>query len=203
MPPKRKFSKEAIIDTAFEIARHEGIESITIRKVAERMGGSIAPIYVNFATIDELKSAVFLKLQELFQAMMTTPFSDNPFLNIGIASIKFAREYKVLFRDLILTHNTHLRQLQPSMSSILELMKQDENLKGFSDQELTDIFFKMRVFQLGLSVMDVNGLLPEDMEEDRLIQVLQSAGWDVVAAARVRKNMAGLIPNTGAMDNDY
>ena len=48
MAPKKKYSKEKIIDSAFEVARIEGIDSITIRKVAEKMGSSIAPIYVNF-----------------------------------------------------------------------------------------------------------------------------------------------------------
>lgn len=48
MAPKKKFTKDQIIDAAFEIARTEGIEFITIRKVAEKLGGSIAPIYVNF-----------------------------------------------------------------------------------------------------------------------------------------------------------
>jgi AcrR family transcriptional regulator len=201
MPPKKKYTKEAIIDTAFEIAKDEGIDSITIRKVAEKLGGSIAPIYVNFTTIEDLKEAVFLKLQGVFLELMTTPYSDDPFLNIGIASIKFARDNKVLFKDLILTHNSHLQQLQPSMSSILELMKQDEKLAGFTDEELSDIFFKMRVFQLGLSVMDVNGMLPKDMDEKRLIQVLESAGGDVMAAARMRWSRMNH-SNMGAMDNE-
>lgn len=41
MPPKKKFSEEQIIDAAFEIAKTEGMDSITIRKVAFQMGLSI------------------------------------------------------------------------------------------------------------------------------------------------------------------
>lgn len=61
MAPKTKFKKEQIVDAAFEIARTEGLEGITIRKVAERLGSSIAPIYVNFKDVDELIQAVIRK----------------------------------------------------------------------------------------------------------------------------------------------
>lgn len=187
MPPKKKFSKEQIIDAAFEIARVEGLDQITIRKVAEKMGGSIAPIYVNFTDVHALKQAVLQKIHALAHQMMRTPYHANPFLSLGIASLKFAREYSVLFRDLIMNNNQYLPDVQPSTASILELMKQDAKLAEFTEAELTDIFFKLQVFQLGLSVMDVNGLLPESFEEEALIQVLESVGGDIIAAARLRK----------------
>jgi hypothetical protein len=120
--------------------------------------------------------------------MLNTQYSENPFLNIGIASVKFAREYSVLFRDLVMKNNTYLQDAQPDMDMILNHMKQDVELEGFTDEELKDIFFKMRVFQLGLSVMDVNGLLPEDFGESQLIKTLESTGWDVIVAAKARKN---------------
>ncbi|MFK4997460.1 TetR/AcrR family transcriptional regulator [Bacillus sp. N9] len=65
MPPKKKFSKEQIIDAAFEIAKEEGVSNITIRKVANQLGSSIAPIYVNFKDVDELIYEVIKKLWSL------------------------------------------------------------------------------------------------------------------------------------------
>lgn len=58
MPPKKKFSKEQIVEAAFEIAKEEGMSYITIRKVADRLRSSIAPIYVNFDNVEELISVV-------------------------------------------------------------------------------------------------------------------------------------------------
>jgi hypothetical protein len=51
-----------------------------------------------------------------------------------------------------------------------------------------EILFKMQVFQLGLSVMDVTGLLPEHFNEEMMIKLMESTGNDVIAAARLRKN---------------
>jgi AcrR family transcriptional regulator len=187
IPPRTKFTKEAIIDAAFDIAKTKGIDSISVRKVADHLGSSIAPIYVNFTDVEELKQAVLEKINEIAQQMVMTQYSPNPFLNIGIASIKFAREYNVLFKDLIF-NNHSLNRVQPPRSNFLEQMKQSSTLTGFSDEELGGILFKMQVFQLGLSVMDVNGMLPEHFTEETIIRLLESAGEDVIMAARIRKD---------------
>jgi AcrR family transcriptional regulator len=187
MPPKTKFTKEAIIDAAFDIAKTEGIDSISVRKVADKLGSSIAPIYVNFTDVEELKQAVLAKVHEIASQMIKTEYSPNPFLNIGIAGLKFARQYNVLFKDLVFNSSRYVNQVNPSSTNIMEQMKQSPTLSGFSDEELGGILFKMRVFQLGLTVMDVNGMLPENFDEETIIHMLESAGQDVITATRLRQ----------------
>jgi AcrR family transcriptional regulator len=187
MPPRTKFTKEAIIDAAFDIAKTEGIDSISVRKVADNLGSSIAPIYVNFTDVDELKQAVLKKVHDIAQQMLMTQYSPDPFLNVGIASLKFAREYSVLFKDLIWGSKRYLNSVNPSKTDLMEQMKQSSTLSGLSNEELGEIMFTMQVFQLGLSVMEVNGMLPEQFNEETIIGILESAGKDVITAARVRK----------------
>lgn len=102
MAPKIKFSRDKIIDVAFEIANLEGFDGISIRKVADKVGCSIAPIYVNFKDIDELKDAVAKRVQEIIEKLINEQKSEEYFLNIGIASIKFANQYKIIYRDYVL-----------------------------------------------------------------------------------------------------
>lgn len=190
MAPKKKFSKEKIIDAAFEIARMEGIDSITVRKVADRLGSSIAPIYVNFKDIDELIAAVIRKINEVGQKMYLAENSGNSFRDIGVASIKFAKEYSVLFRDLIMKNNQHMKGYDQDMGGFLiEEMRKDPDLEGLPDEMLMNILLKMRIFQLGLSVMVANGLLPEDFNEDMIIGILESTGSDIVTAAKLQKSL--------------
>jgi len=198
MPPKPKFSKEAIIDAAFDIARVEGMEAITIRKVADRMGSSIAPIYVNFQDIADLKKAVALKINAISQEMLAISYSPNPFLNMGIASMKFARAYSVLFKDLVMNSNRYLQDIEQPTDDLLGHMTMDRDLDGFTKEELMGIFFKMKVFQVGLSVMDVTGMLPPDFSEEQLIGLLESTGTDIIAAARMRQD--GEIGGNGVED---
>ena len=188
MPPKKKFSKQQIIDVAFDIAKIEGIDKITIRKVATQLGSSIAPIYVNFEDVTDLIEGVIGKVVEVSQQILSEQSSGNPFRDIGIASIRFAREYPQLFRDLVLSGNDYMKKHDGGMTEeLIKLMKQDPDLEDFTNDELKDILMKMKVFQTGLSVMVANQLLPENMSENEMVEMLNSAAEDVVIAARLRK----------------
>lgn len=188
MAPKTKFKKEQIIDAAFDIARTEGIEGITIRKVAERLGSSIAPIYVNFKDVDELIQAVIQKTFAITRLLLAEQNSGHPFQDIGLASLRFAKEYSVLYRDLVMKKNNYLNEDNQDMGALMEQMKQDVNLTGLSDEELMGILFKMKIFQTGLSVMVANELLPDDFDESKMIDILNSTAADIIITAQLRRS---------------
>ena len=190
IPPKKQFSREQLIDVAFEVARKEGIEGLTVRQVADAMGSSVAPIYVNFKDIEELKRAVVQRVWAISRQMMQERYTEDPFLNIGIAGLRFAREYSVLFRELVLTKNRYMEDYHQELGdNVIEEMASVPELAGFTKEELAEILLKVRIVQLGLSVMVANEMLPADFDEAAQIMLLASAGEDVVAAARLRKQV--------------
>jgi len=186
MAPKSKFTKTQIIDAAFEIARTDGIDAITIRKVAEKLGSSIAPIYVNFKDVDELVQEVIARTLAISRQLFAEQNTGHPFYDIGIASLRFAKEYSVLFRDLVMKKNDHLKVRHPETDLLVDMMKQDPELEGLPEEELKTILLKMQIFQTGLSVMAANGLLPDDFGEEALVGLLNGAAEDMMAAARLR-----------------
>ncbi|MFD0869375.1 putative DNA-binding transcriptional regulator [Chlamydia abortus] len=187
MAPKKKFSRQDIIDAAFEIARDEGLDGITIRKVAQRLGSSIAPIYVNFSEVEELTEAVVQKALDVSRQLIMERQTELRFRDIGMASLQFAKEYSLLYRDLVMKNNSHMKYNDVAVREVVELMKTDTDLGGFSTEELKGILLKMQIFQTGLSVMVANGLLPADFDDDRTMEMLDSAAEDVITAARLRQ----------------
>lgn len=188
MAPKTKYSKEQIIDAAFEIARLEGFDNITTRKVADQLGSSVAPIYVNFKELDELKREVVKKVAELSMQYLAVIDSGNPFHDIGVASVRFAKEHSVLFRDLVMKPNEYMQDYDNDMGgNLIELMKKDAELEGFTDNELRLILLKMKIFQTGLSVMVANGLFPESFNEEQMIELLDSTAANIIVASRLEK----------------
>ncbi|MEF3313457.1 TetR/AcrR family transcriptional regulator [Paenibacillus sp. GYB004] len=187
MPPKAKFTKQSIIDAAFEIAKAEGLGGITIRKVADKLGSSIAPIYVNFKDVEELTGEVVRSIFELSRRLLKEHDTGNPFHDIGAASLRFAREYSVLFRDLVLKPNDRMSGYEEELTVLVAHMKSDPELEGFTEEELKGLLFKMRIFQLGLSVMVANGLLPDGFGEEMEQGLLDSTAKELIAAARMRK----------------
>jgi AcrR family transcriptional regulator len=189
MPPKTQYTKEQIILAAFDIACQDGIDGITIRKVASRLGSSVAPIYVNFQDVDELIQAVVNKTFAVGQEILAEQDTGNPFFDLGAASLRFARDYSQLFRDLTLKTNQYMKNYDQEVAPVvLEHMKKDPQLAGFTDDELMEILLKVRIFQLGLSVMVANDLLPDRFNEDETARLLDSTGTDIINAARVRKS---------------
>lgn len=188
MPPKKRFSAEQIVEAAFSIAKSEGMDSISIRKVAEQLGSSIAPIYVNFSDVEELKRAVVQRISQIGQQMIDKQNTGSPFDDIGMASLQFAMEFPLLFRELVLKPNDYLQHYDQDMGNeLVTYMKKDPELAGFTDEELRIILLKMRIFQTGLAVMAINGQLPIAADLKSMKELLDSAAEDVVLAARLRK----------------
>lgn len=189
MAPKIKFSREKIIDVAFEIANLEGFDGISIRKVADKVGCSIAPIYVNFKDIDELKDAVAKRVQEIIEKLINEQKSEEYFLNIGIASIKFANQYKIIYRDYVLKGNSYISKNSEIVHDlIINNMKKDKNLNNFSEDELKRILIKMKIFQLGLAVAVSNNNDVDGLTEEQCITMLKEAGMDTILGMKYRKN---------------
>ena len=188
MGPKIKFTREQIIEAAFEIARTEGIDSITMRKIAERMSSSVAPIYANFENVEELNEALIERIISISRQFLAEESTGNPFSDMGNASLRFAMEYSVIFRDLVAKGGKYMQGYDEKMIPVLvEEMQKDPELKGFTVDELKTILLKMRIFQLGLSMMAANSLLPKEYKKQDVMDILSSTADDVIMSAKLRK----------------
>ena len=67
MARKESISKQMILDVAFAMAREEGLENVTARRVAERANCSTQPIFRSFSGMDELEDEVYARAVTYFQ----------------------------------------------------------------------------------------------------------------------------------------
>lgn len=187
MPPKNKVSKEEIIEAAFQIAKEEGLSGITVRNVAKHLGCSIAPIYVNFETIDDLTNAVTMRVLDISKELLAEQKGLDMFENIGKASIAFARKYPVLLRELIMRPNPYMDSYETFETDMLEMLNRDEMMCNWSIEEQKSLLLKMRIFQTGLQVMIANGQLPSQMDEKATDALLMETGADFFRAQQMKQ----------------
>ena len=103
MPPKAKFNRNEIIDTALCITREQGIEAVTARELGNRLGSSARPIFTVFNSMDEVKELVILKSKELYGQYVEEGLNqETAFKGVGIAYIRFAIEQPKLFQLLFM-----------------------------------------------------------------------------------------------------
>jgi AcrR family transcriptional regulator len=187
MPPTTKYSRETIIEAAFEIAREEGLSGISTRAVARRLGCSVAPIYQNFATVDELIAAVVERVSAMSGELLAAQTGPHPFENMGKASLAFARDYPALFREMALEPNDYMAPHERIEDAMADVMAGDPELAGWTDTQRRRLFLKMRVFQLGLSAMVANGHLPSWMDENAVETLLLETGEEIATAMDTKR----------------
>lgn len=187
MPPKTKFDKNAIVDAALEIAKEKGFSGITARNVANQLHSSVAPIYVNFSTIEDLVEAVVQRVFAISEELLANQKGQNIFDNIGKASLAFAREYPVLFRELSIQPNPYMASYETVENSMIESLAEDEAMQGWTLEERKRLFLKMRVFQMGLSVMVANGHVPSWLDNQEFDELLMEVGIDVLLAQQIKR----------------
>lgn len=187
MPPKSKFTREEIVEAAFEVAKEEGFPKLTARSVASRLNSSVAPIYVNFKTIEELTQAVVQRVFALSEELLTKQKGQNLFENIGKASLAFAREYPVLFRELALKPNPYMTSYEETERAMVEALKDNEEMKDWTVEERRRLFLKMRIFQLGLSAMVANGHIPSWLDDQESEKLLLETGGQLLLAEQMKR----------------
>lgn len=105
MPPKAKITREQIIDGALDIVRERGLDALDARGLASRLCCSTQPIFTNFSGMDELRSAVCERSEEIFSEYVrhTMERVDMPkYKASGFGYIKFASDEPELFKLLFM-----------------------------------------------------------------------------------------------------
>lgn len=168
MPPRAKITKEMVIDAAFEVAREAGAENINARTVARKLSCSTQPVMYHFATIEELKRAVYTKADRCHsEYLMNIKNTQNGvMLSIGLNYIRFAMEEQQLFRFLFQSNFF-------AGSTLLEMVDADELMPvisamqgaiGGSSEQVKKIFLTVSLFAHGYASMIANNSLKYDEE---------------------------------------
>lgn len=154
MPPKPKFSKEEIIQTAMQIAKEKGLSAITARELADRLSVSSRPIYSYFESIDELKNEVIKNIMKIFADELYKKRPDaNQFLSIGLNLISFVRnnkEYYNIIKNEV-TNFVNLNGIDTYTNLAVDKVSNSLEFSGFSKKKIKDTYLKMAIFSHGLA----------------------------------------------------
>lgn len=103
MPPKVRFRKEEIAAAALEIARKQGIDAVTAREVAKKLGVSVGPIFTWYENMEQLKADVHAQARHLYREYIERGLAGPvPFLGVGQQYLRFAKDEPELYRLLFL-----------------------------------------------------------------------------------------------------
>ena len=157
--PKARITREMVVDAAFEVARTTGAEQVNARTVSQELGCSTQPVMYHFATIENLKRAVYTKADR-YHSDYLMETEDIP-LGIGLNYIRFAIEETHLFRFLFqsgfaVEHSLPEILDSPELEPVLAAM---QGVLGMSAERAKQIFLTVALFTHGYaSIIANNGL---------------------------------------------
>ena len=104
MPRKSQYSKEEIAQYGLKIVETKGMESLTARELAKSLGTTVAPIFVHYPSMNELKQDVRMLAQEIYRGYIYRGLQEEiPFFGVGMQYIAFAKEKPELYSLLFLS----------------------------------------------------------------------------------------------------
>lgn len=185
MPPKTRFTEDAILDAAFELLREEGLHSLSARHIAERAGSSTAPVYSAFASMDEVKHALVARVFEALHEYTTRAWTPGRFLNMGVGIAVFAREEPMLFRAVFLESNEFRAEIDAFHERLVNDMEQDTRFTVLTHDQRMALLLRMAVITYGLATMVSVGLFEDDSDAG-IIDWLNHVGTAVIHDEIVR-----------------
>ncbi|MDY5996397.1 MAG: TetR/AcrR family transcriptional regulator [Bacilli bacterium] len=174
MPTNVRITKNMILDTAFDIARSGGLEDVSNREIASRLGCSIRPIYYQFKNTDELKGELYAKIEKYFYTYLMDNMRDDipPYKQVGINYIRFAREESHLFRILFMSETNLLPMgfVTKDEDDFRKLAKFIKFSTKLSDDDIKTFHVRMWLFAHGIaSLVASNTVVFSDTQIEKLL----------------------------------
>jgi AcrR family transcriptional regulator len=171
MPPKHKFTKEEILASALELARKEGINAVTARRVGAALGASSKVIFSLFQNMEELQQGVRQQAEALYQHYLVEEMTTgrySPYKGSGMGYIRFAREEQELFRLLFMENRAG--SLSAEGSEVRELIALLQSKLGLSEEQARRFHLEMWLYVHGIATMIATGYLTFDTAQiDQLL----------------------------------
>lgn len=109
MPPKPKYSKDALLQTALEITRERGFEFVSARSLGKKLNATAPSVFTHFSSMDELKNTMIEEARKIYNSYIEKSFDMVlPFKGFAVQFIQFAEEEPNLFKLLFLQRNNDL-----------------------------------------------------------------------------------------------
>ena len=146
MPPKAKFTKEEIIEAAFNIVKTDGFEALTSRALGARLGSSARPIFTVFQSMDEVQQAVIEAAKALYKEYVHKGLTyTHPFKGVGTQYILFSVNEPKLFQLLFMTEQPSI----PDISGVLPLIEEsyEEILLSIQNDYGINEYFAEKLYQ--------------------------------------------------------
>lgn len=157
MVRKTVYTREDIIAAGLAVVEKDGLAQLSARRVADELGSSTAPVYSNFENMEELTIAVNQAVVDMMLELTRVKHTEDPFLDMGVGVLEFARRRPRLYRALFLDAKEDCRAGDKVRATLLDRMANLPELDRLQPRERILLLNKVSIYTHGLASLIVTG----------------------------------------------
>ena len=158
MPPKPKFTKEKIVQTALEIVSKKGVEALTAKELGDALGSSARPIFTVFNSMKEVQNEVRAAAMCRFENFAEKKLPDMPlFKQVGMQMVLFGAKEPKLYQLLFMQENRNavsfddvFGELGPTAETCIGLIRDEY---GMSETDAKRLFENVWIYTFGVGAL--------------------------------------------------
>ena len=171
MVRKKVYKKQHILAAARDLLTEEGFSFITARNVAEHMGISTQPIYLEFKNMEELKLTLLKTTHErLENEFFSKKQISHSLSNFGLNFINLAKSNSKMYISLYVDQHSYGQELkQLSFDFFQKSIQADGMYLDASKEQLENLHMKAWIVATGMASLSISGMV--NQTEEQLIKV--------------------------------
>lgn len=182
-PRNTQFSRDDIVDSAFQLVRAHGWNGFSVQAVAKSINSSTMPIYSQFANVRELEDEVCVRAMSLMKDSLLVDRTGDKWIDQAISYVAFAVEEKHLYRCLGDGRNLEQqKELGMALVKYIDDLLADYPLfAGLSEMEFKMIRLSRMMFAQRLAFWlnrDENFLKDKGLDTEEFIRRTSKAIYD-------------------------
>lgn len=177
MPPKPKFTREEIVQTALEVVSRKGVEALTAKELGDALGASARPIFTVFSSMKQVQDAVREAAMRRFESFVGQKLPDMPlFKQVGMQMVLFGAREPKLYQLLFMQENRNavsfddvFGELGPTAQTCIRLIQEEYAMRE-ADARL--LFENVWIYTFGVGALCATRMC--QLSEEKLGQMLST-----------------------------
>lgn len=177
MPPKPKFTREEIVQTALEVVSRKGVEALTAKELGDALGTSARPIFTVFSSMKQVQDAVREAAMRRFESFAGQKLPDMPlFKQVGMQMVLFGAREPKLYQLLFMQENRNavsfddvFGELGPTAETCIRLIQEEYAMRE-ADARL--LFENVWIYTFGVGALCATRMC--QFSEEKLGQMLST-----------------------------
>ncbi|GMA06972.1 TetR family transcriptional regulator [Tetragenococcus halophilus subsp. flandriensis] len=149
------YTREHILKAAYELIEKDGFSNFTARNVANQMGVSTQPIYLEFDNMEDLKQTLIKEIfDDLTKKVFSVEHTGDKVIDISINYIDFAQKNPRLFMAMYLDEKGGGKAMYDlSYRFIKDTLLQEKEYQNLSEEYIEALFHGTWITITGLATL--------------------------------------------------